>query len=112
MGADAFAAFYGIRLAIEGDDDEDLEPYEDGSHEAIQRAHHADLDTYFARLTDGEPYFLLVGKRLAVLGVENEQGCTISDAEFERITTETRRRLVTAGFTASPALHLQLDAQY
>jgi hypothetical protein len=112
MGADAFAAFYGIRLTVEGDDDSTLEPYEDGSHETMRRAHDADLDTYFGRLTDGEPYFLLVGKQLAILGVENAADCVVSDADFARITTETRRRLVTAGFAEQPALYLQLDAQY
>ena len=112
MGADAFAAFYGIRLMIDGDEDEDLEPYEDESHEDIRRAHDEGLDTYFGRLTDGEPYFLLVGKRLAVLGVENEPDCVISDGEFARITAEVRRKLAAAGLKETPALHLQLDAQY
>ncbi len=112
MGADAFAAFYGIRLVIEVEDDEDLEPYEDESHDDIQRAHHVDLDTYFGRLTDGEPYFLLVGKQLAVLGVEFDPDCVISDGEFARIAEEVRRKLAAAGFEETPALYLQLDAQY
>jgi hypothetical protein len=112
MGADAFVAFYGVRLTIEGMEDEDLEPYQDESHEDIRRAHEAELDTYFGRFTDGEPYFLLVGKQLAILGVEDDTDCGITDAEFARISAETSRRLRAGGFTGPPGLILQLEAQY
>lgn len=111
MGADAFVAFYGVRFEIDEEAD-DFELFEDESHETIRRAHGADLDTYFGRLTDGEPHFLLVGKELSVLGVENDPDCVVSDAEFARVQTETRKKLAVAGFSDEPALHLRLDAQY
>ena len=111
MGADAFVAFYGVRFEIDEDAD-DFELYEDESHETIRRAHDANLDTYFGRLTDGEPHFLFVGKQLSVLGVENDPDCVVSDLEFGRVQKETRKRLAAAGFSGEPALHLQLDAQY
>src|SRR6266436_9114232 len=101
MGADAVVIFYGVRITIA---DEDLEACEEESHEVVRLAHDADLDTYLGRLTDGELYFLLIGKRLAVLGVENDTERAFSDAEFGRISSETRRRLVAGGFDQQAAL--------
>jgi hypothetical protein len=70
------------------------------------------LQAYSGRLTDGEPYFLLVGTRLGVFGAENESHRSIDEPQLEQIMRDTATKLEAAGLAGTPQLHLQFEAQY
>jgi hypothetical protein len=110
MGADAFIVFYGIRYSITSD--EDVEAVERAKDPRIIVAKRAKLQAYWGRLTDGEPYFLLIGTRLGVFGIENQSQSAIDGPALERIMRDTRDTLSAAGLSGEPQLHLQLEAQY
>jgi hypothetical protein len=109
MGADAFVAFYGLHYTLSDDEADAVEQQTDARVTAAKRAK---LQTYFGRLTDGEPYFLLLGTRLGVFGVENECGRSFDAAALDRIMRETATKLRKAGLPDTPQLHLQLVAKY
>lgn len=109
MGADAFIAFYGVKFTLTQDE---ADACEEGSENRIKRARKARLDYVFDRLTDGEPYFLYVGASLAALGVEADSYTHVTEAELHSQVTETRVKLLAAGFTETPTFHFQLVAQY
>ncbi len=109
MGADAFVAFYGVRYVLA---DDEIEAVESDQDRRVIAARGAKLQTYFGRLTDGEPYFLLIGARLGVFGVENDPYRSFDTSALERIMVDTLGKLAEAGLSGEPQLHLQLEAQY
>jgi len=110
MGADRFVAFYGIHFEIPYE--EGLEIVEDESDPRMITARAAKLDTYIGRLTDGEPFFVLIGRSLGCYGHQDKFQRAFNDREFAKLAAETRERLQTAGFTDEPALLFQFEAQY
>jgi len=109
MGADAFVAFYGVRYVLT---DDEVEAVETNHDRRVRAARGAKLHTYMGRLTDGEPYFLLIGMRLGILGVENDSYRCLDASGLERIMADTKGKLAEAGLSDEPHLHLQLEAQY
>ena len=108
MGADVFLAFYGLRYTLSAGE---LEAVEQRTDARVISARRAKLHTHFGRLTDGEPYFLLVGTRLGVFGVENEPARSYEAAALEQVMRETAAKLQAAGLPGTPALHLMLEAE-
>jgi hypothetical protein len=109
MGADSFVVYYGLRYVVA---DEDIEAVERRTDHRVIAARRTKLQTYFGRLTDGEPHFLFVGTQLGVFGVENDSLQAYDAPALERIINDTRRKLAEAGLPGEPQLHLQLQAQY
>lgn len=112
MGADYFLAFYGIKLSIDSDDEAEQESCALGTDARCVRAKAAGLQTHTGRMTEGEDYFLYIGRKLATLGLEAESHAVLPIASIVAIAHDTAERLKHAGFTQEPALHLQLEAQY
>lgn len=112
MGADSFVAFYGIKIAIDPDDTQLLETFETCSAPQCKAAQDAGLQTHLGRLTDGEDCFLYVGCRVGWLGLEFDGHVQVTIDELAAIASQVRSKLKEAGFDQSPALHLQLEAQY
>lgn len=110
MGADAVFAYFGLRYRVESD--AELDAIERGVDDRVRRAKRARLRTSLIRLTEGEPYLLLVGTELAVLGIENAGEAELSEAQLLQLMGDTKAKLAAGGFQGEPALHLQLDAQY
>ena len=71
MGADAFIAFYGIKIAIIQTDEDTLDALETRSEPRLRNAQQHGLHVHWGRLTEGEDYFLYVGHQIGLLGVEN-----------------------------------------
>ena len=67
---------------------------------------------YWGRPTDGEDYFLYVGHRIGWLGVQNDIHVEVPLDELTEMANRVQVQLKEAGFRESPALHLQLEAQY
>ena len=112
MGADAFIAFYGIRSEI-GDADAADAIY-DRNDTRLASAKRAKLDTYIGRLTDGEPYFLFIGRRLGVFGVEGETSKAFPADDLARIAQQTDDAMISLGLglPGEPQFWFQLEAQY
>jgi hypothetical protein len=109
MGADAFVAFYSVRYILA---DDEVEAVETNRDRRVVAARGTKLQLHMGRLTDGEPYFLLIGLRLGVFGVENDSYRSFDALSLERIMVDTRGKLAEAGLSGEPQLHLQLEAQY
>lgn len=109
MGADSFIAFYGLKYMLA---DAELDAIERGTDHRIIGARRAKLQTHFGRPTDGEPYFLLIGTRLAVLGIQSESERSLDSVELQQTVRDTVAKLEAAGLDGAPKLHLQLEAQY
>ncbi|MGC3967227.1 MAG: hypothetical protein QM775_07615 [Pirellulales bacterium] len=75
-------------------------------------AREAKLQTYIGRLTDGEPYFVLIGRSLGCFGHQDKFQNAIGDEEFAKLSSETRERLQRAGLHGEPALLFQFESQY
>jgi hypothetical protein len=109
MGADTFIAFFGLRCPVAHSEIDAVENNEDRRIVAARRAR---LQTYFGRLTDGEDYFLFIGTRLGVFGLENDEYNAFDMKWLQDVERETRAKLADAGLTGEPQLHLQFEAQY
>jgi hypothetical protein len=109
MGADAFTGFYGIEYAISP---AEMEKFDDRNDERVTRARRNRLHFHIGRITDGMDYHLLIGKKIADLGVEAGEQIAYSDKQFAEIQLEVRDRLKQAGFSEEPTLIFKLEAQY
>jgi hypothetical protein len=112
MGADSFIAFYGIKIAIDPADEQMLDALGSRSDPRCKAAQGAGLQTHLGRLTDGKDYFLYVGHRIGWLGIENDGYVQVPTDKLTEIVMRVQSKLKEAGFDQSPALHLQLEAQY
>lgn len=111
MGADRFIAFYGLRFQLTADADE-IDDMDEGSDPRFVAAKQGKLHHYVGRLTDGEPFFLFIGKSFGIYGVENKHERALSIEEIENVATETRETLRRVGLEGTPQLWFQLEAQY
>ncbi len=112
MGADSFIAFYGIKIAIDPADEQVYDALESRSAPRCKAAKRAGLQIHWGRLTDGKDYFLYIGHRIGWLGVENDGHVQVPTDKLTEIMTRVQSKLKEARFDQSPALHLQLEAQY
>ena len=58
MGADAFIAFYGVKIAISQTDEDTLNAVGARTEPRLRDARQHGLHVYWGRLTDGQDYFL------------------------------------------------------
>ena len=112
MGADSFLAFYGIKVALDPDNEYEQEACGLGSDPRCVRAKSAGLQTHTGRMTAGEDHFLYIGRKLAIIGAEADPHTAHPIAGLLAMAHDTAQRLKDAGFAEPPALHLQLQAQY
>ena len=112
MGADAFIAFYGVKIAISQTDEDTLDALEARTEPRLRNARQHGLHVYWGRLTDGGDYFLYVGHQVGLLGVENDTYVQVPLDKLTETAMSVQARLKEAGFAERPALHLQLEAQY
>jgi len=108
--ADAFIVFFGSRYEI-GDADE-ADALDDRNDPRLAAAKQGALDTYIGRLTDGEPYFLLIGRRIGVFGIEGETLKDYSEDELTQIASQTRVLMASLGLQGPLRFWFQLEAQY
>ena len=109
MGADAFIAFYGIEEILSLEEASVLDYRTD---DRIARARRNRLSFHLGRVTDGRDYHLLIGKKIADLGVERREEASYVDSEFAVIQAEVKLRLKAAGFSGEPKLLFRLNAEY
>jgi hypothetical protein len=112
MGADAFVAFYGIKVPLDPDDEETLDACGMETDPRCVAAKRAGLQTHSGRMTNGEDYFLYLGIRFAWLGLEHDQYMNVSRQQLMETISDVQTKLKTAGFEQLPSLHLQFVGQY
>jgi hypothetical protein len=112
MGADAFIAFFGIKIAISQTDEDTRDALETRTEPRLRHARQHGLHVYWGRLTDEEDYFLYVGHQIGLWGVENDTYMQVPLDKLTETAISVQTGLREAGFRESPALHLQLEAQY
>jgi hypothetical protein len=112
MGADAFVAFFGIKVTLDPQDEDTLDACGMETDPRCVAAKKAGLETHSGRMTDGEDYFLLIGQRLGLLGLEYEPHVKVAPDRLAALISDVQARLKQAGFNETPALHLQFEAQY
>jgi hypothetical protein len=110
MGADIVYAFFGVRYQIESDDE--LEQLETGEDPRLKAARKAKLQFCLARMTDGEPHFLLIGTKIGAFGVEGASAAELSEPELAGVVAAAKAKLREAGIEEEPKFLLQLAAQY
>lgn len=112
MGADSFIAFYGIKFALDPDDEDEIDACDEGTDARCVTATQAGLESFTGRMTDGEDYFLYIGRQVAWLGVEHEQHVAQPSERLSSIAREVNAKLTAAGFVQVPELHFQFIGQY
>lgn len=110
MGADSVIAFYGVRY--EAGDADEADELEASNDERLRAAKLAKLQIWMGRITDGEPHYLLVGKKLGMLGVEGEVSRDYSAAELAAIARIVDESLAVFGLPGEPRFWFILEAQY
>jgi hypothetical protein len=110
MGASALACYFGVRFRI--DSKKELDALERNTDPRLVAARRVGLQVYCDRLTEGEPYFLLIGTELGIFGPQHELEKAIGLESLFPIIEETRRKLHEAHLLGEPTLHLQWIAQY
>ena len=112
MGADAFIGFFGIKIALDPDDEATLDAVGSDTDPRCIHAIRVGLQTHSGNMTEGEDHFLYIGQRLGWLGLEHEGHVELSVDRLAEIQSLVIRKLKEAGFSETPALHLQFEAQY
>lgn len=112
MGADAMLVFYGVKIPLDPDDEAAQEACGDGSDPRCQAAQKVGLDSCNGRMTNGEDYFLYIGRQLGWLGLEHQSYQRLQPTALAKIIDEVDARLAQAGIGGNAALHWQLIAQY
>jgi len=110
MSADVFIAFYGVEFPVP--DGETLTEIEEQNDDRVVRAGEQKLDWWLGRLTDGSPFHLLIGKKIAQLGVEGSHEKSLTKSEMDVLAEQTRHRLEDAGFREPPRLILKYESDY
>ncbi len=90
----------------------EIEKFDERNDERITRARKNKLHYHIGRITDGMDYHLLIGKKIADLGLQAGEHVAYSDTEFSEIQADIRVRLKQAEFTKEPKLIFKLEAQY
>ncbi len=112
MGADSFIAFYGIKFELDPDNEDEIDACDTDVDPRCVQAKRAGLETFTGRMTDGEDYFLYIGKRLAWLGIEHDQHQKQSAEQLATLAADVKAKLQATGFAQQPGFHFQFIGQY
>lgn len=112
MGADSFVAFYGIKIALDPDNEDELDACGEETDARCREAKRVGLESFSGRMTDGEDYFLYIGHRLAWLGLEQGQYAAHTLERLSAVASDVKAKLAAARFSQPPELHLQFMGQY
>jgi hypothetical protein len=112
MGADAFVAFYGVKIELDPKDEALLDACGAQTDRRCVAVKQAGLKTHYGRMTDGDDYFLFVGLPVARIGLEYDTHAAVAPDSLLDIMNRVKAALPQAGFSQRPALHFQFEGQY
>jgi hypothetical protein len=106
MSAESMIAFFGIKFDVPETEVEELELRR---HPLLAKAREASIQHYWGNFGGVDPeYVLLLGKKLSVLGMEDECDYTISQGELVSIMDTVRKKLQAVGFDQEPQLIIKV----
>lgn len=106
MSTESTVVFLGVAIDIPASQVEELETRK---HPLIAKARSVALQYYWANFGGIAPkYLFLLGKKIAIVGIENDAERTIPFSELEISMSEIRDKLGACGFNEEPQLMLRL----
>ena len=104
MTKEASLIFFGIRFDISEDE---IPSVEDRTHPIVSQARAVGLQIYWEDFgVDMPTYVGFVGRRLAILGVENEVEVAIEQSSLNELIDKVRNKLGQAGISGEPKLYM------
>lgn len=104
MSREASLIFFGIRLEIS---DEEIASVEDRTHPIVSQARAVGLQVYWEDFGVDEPaYFGFVGRKVAILGVENEAEVIVAQSSLNEMMDKVRTKLSEAAIPGDPKLFM------
>ncbi|WP_137871358.1 hypothetical protein [Sphingopyxis sp. 2PD] len=105
MSSSACVAYFGLRFDVSVEEIDSLEQRRDARQIAAKGV---GLSSYWGNFGgESERYVLLIGTKIAILGVENEVAATLSNQQLSKVMIETVDRLRSANFADGAGLHLE-----
>jgi hypothetical protein len=105
MSADSSLVLYGLKFAVSNE--EELNALEQRTHPLQCKASSAQLDHYWGAISV-EEYALFIGRRLGLIGVENESCVVLSREDITRVQADVTATLNEMGLGGEPRLYIQL----
>jgi hypothetical protein len=108
MSAIACIAFYGMRFELPAESIEKL--LEDEVDPRIEAATKVKLDVYWANFGGAdERYLLFIGRKLGILGPENDHEEAIPSNQLRELIASTADRLLSIGIEGDPQIYIQWE---
>jgi hypothetical protein len=106
MGADYCLVYFGIRQPMTGEEMRRLQ-WDDTSY--VRKAERIGLDYRLALYSyiEEQQFYLYIGREIGLVGGEYEDDKAMERARLMEITTETRAKLQSLGFSEEPSLYIQ-----
>ncbi len=106
MSAASSLIFYGIRFDVA---QSDIEALEQRIHPWIVKARSVGLNFYWENVGGLSPrYLFFIGRKIGIIGVENETEMIISESELVLKMAEVNAKLKAVGYSEDPKLYFQL----
>jgi len=107
MSASRCLVFLGIRFEVPPNEVEAVERRIDPR---MKKAQANKLQCYWSDFgSEGEHYYLFVGKNIGVFGIEDRSELQMEMAEINGLAAETSSRLARAGFASEPILYVHWE---
>jgi len=107
MSADFVVFYYGLKFPVR---EEEIEELKGGKHPHQIAAREFSLDCYWGNFSAvDDEYYVLVGKKIGIIGCEHEWNQEISDFELTEIIAGTKSALNRAGFKEQPKLLMHFE---
>jgi hypothetical protein len=104
MSSDTCIAYFGLRFDVEADE---VEGIEERSDARVVAARKEGLKYYWGNFAGlDERYLLFIGTQIGVLGEENSNEIILTANDMQQLFDTTSVKLKAAGFSDTPAFHL------
>ncbi len=104
MSREASLIFFGIRFDVSEDE---IASVEERSHPIVSRARSVGLQVYFEDFgINASKYCGFVGRRLALLGVEDDAEVEIDQASLNELMDKVKKKLGEAEISGEPKLYM------
>lgn len=109
MSAASTVVFFGLRFELVTDDE--IDDVQLRTDQRVRRARAHRLDHHDGRFSDGNDVRdqLLIGKKLATSGYDSPMPIEFDQQQLAAVFTETREKLVAAGWHDEPRLMVLFD---
>lgn len=105
MSADVSLFFYGLRFEVA---ESDIELLIQRKHPWIVKARASGLHFYWDNFGGQTPlYYFFIGRKIAIMGVENNVEKVMCDADLAAIVEDTKIKLKSAGIYEEPKFYIQ-----